>query len=203
MSAHYSLRTRSSRAGVATQQGTIRIPKKVAEVLGSQIQPGAALSAAPQVHASDTTLTEGMARSYSAVVASRPSSPVSSTEEEAPSGEAETLAHSARVEETLVNSTEVVSNNNIKNIVQTTTENHESDTSLLSEISEADDNDNPWTTVAHRRSRSLDSLKRNTKISNKVMIAQNRADRLTTEQDTVVNQAEKQLTNAQKEQLSC
>ena len=83
------------------------------------------------------------------------------------------------------------------------TENHESDTSLLSEISEADDNNSPWTTVAHRRSRSLDSLKKNTMTSNKVMIAHNQADRLTTEQDTVINQAEKQLTSAQKEQLSC
>ena len=161
------LRTCPSRAGV------IRTPKKVAEILGSQIQPGTALSAVPQVHTLDTTLTEGMTCSHSTVVASHPSSPVSSTEGEALSGEAETLAHSARVEETLVSSTEVISNNNIKNIVQTTTENHESDTSLLSEISEADDNDNLWTTVAHRRSRSLDSLKRNTKISNKVMIAQN------------------------------
>ena len=159
-------------------------------MLSSQIQPGAALSAALQVHTSDTTQTKGMTRSYSAAVASRSSSPVSSTEGEALSGEAETLAHSARVEETLVDSTEVVGNNNTKNIVQTNTENHESDTSF-SEISEADDNNNPWTTVAHRCSRSLDSLKRNTKTSNKVMIAQNQADNLTTEQDTVINQAEK------------
>ena len=121
MSAHYLLQTCPSHAGVATQQGTIWTPKKVAEILGSQVQPGAALSAVPQAHVSDTTLTKGMARSYSAVVASCPSSPVSSTKGEATSGEAEILACSARVEETLVNLTEVVSNNNTENIVQTIT----------------------------------------------------------------------------------
>jgi hypothetical protein len=201
MSAHYSLRTRPSHAGVATQPGMVRIPKKVTDVLGSQIQPGLASSAAPMAHASDNGLTEGVTRSYSDVVASHPSSPVSVTEGEAPSGEIEALAHSARVEETLVNTTEVISPHNTKNIVQTDSESHEGDTSSLSEISEAD-NKNPWTTVVHRRSRSLDSLKKDTKTAKKVKVVQNRVNKLTTEQDTVINQAEKQLTIAQKEQLS-
>lgn len=110
MSNHYSLRTRPSRAGLAIQQGMVRTPRKVADILGSQIQPGTALSATPQVHASDNRLTEDltqMTRSYSDVVASRPPSPVSATEGEAPSGEAEALARYARAEETLVNTTEV------------------------------------------------------------------------------------------------
>ena len=202
MSTHYSLRTRPSRAGVATQPGMVQIPKKVTDVLGSQVQPGTALSATPQAHALDNGLTEGVTRSYSDVVASRPSSPVSTTVEEAPSGLAEALARPARVEE-IVNKAEVVSKHNTNNIVQTDSENHESDTSSLSEVSEADENKNLWTTVVHRCSRSLDSLKKNTKTTKKVKVVQNRVNELTTEQDTVVNQAEEQLTIAQKEQLSC
>ena len=69
-----------------------------------------------------------MTRSYSNLVASRPSSPASAIGEEAPSSGAETLAHFARMEGTLVNETEEVSQNNTKNIV-TSSENHESDTS--------------------------------------------------------------------------
>ena len=201
MSTHYSLRTRPSRAGVATQQGIVQTTKKVADVLGSQAQPDTTLSTVSQAHASDNSPTEGVTRSYSDVVASRPSSPVFATEGEAPSGEAEAFAHPAKVEETLVDITKVVSAHNTKDIVQTDSENHESDTSSLSEISEADENSNPWTTVAHRRSRSLDSLKKDTKTTKKVEIVQNRVNKLTTEQDTVVNQAEKQLTIAEREQL--
>ena len=203
MSTHYSLRTRPSHAGVATQPGMVRIPKKVTDVLGSQVQPGTALSATPQAHMSDDGLTEGVTHSYSDVDASCPSSPVSTTVGEAPSSEAEALAHPARVEETLVNKAEVVSKHNTNNIVQTNSENHESDTSSLSEVSEADENKNPWTTVVRRRSRSLDSLKKNTKTTKKVKVVQNQVNELTTEQDTVVNQAEEQLTIAQKEQLLC
>jgi len=193
MSTTYSLQ---ARPGVAAQQGTVQAPKKIAEVLGSQIQPSADLHTTLVANAKDTPC------SYSDVVASRPPSPISGTEGDALSSDAEAFACPAKVEETLVNITEVVSANNTKNIV-TNSDNHESNTSSLSDLSNADKIENPWTTVVSRRSRSLDSLKRNAKPNKKVKVVQNRVNTLTMEQDTVVNQAEKQLTLAQKEQLSC
>jgi len=134
------------------------------------------------------------------VAASQPSSPASAIGEESPLGDAETLVCSARVEETLVTKTEVVSQNNTKNIVANY-ESYESDTSSLSDMSDLDDNQNPWTTVVCRCSRSLDSLTKNKKTVKKVKFVQNRVNSLTAEQDTVVNEAEKQLTSVQKEQL--
>ena len=198
MSAPYSLRTRPPRAGVAAQPGMVQATKKLTEVLGSQIQSGAVEHAEPAVRVANAKDT---ARSYSDVVASRPSSPASAIEEEAPSSDSEAFTRPVKVEGTLVNITEVVSTNNTKTIV-TNNDNHESDTSSLSDLSNTDKIKNPWTTVVSRRSRSLDSLKRDTMPSKKVKVVQNRVNTLTTEQDTIVNQAEKQLTTAQKEQLS-
>lgn len=149
----------------------------------------------------DSHTTEEATHSYSDVVASWPSSPISAIGEEAPSGDAETLAYSARVEQTLLNKAEVVRSNNTKNIV-TSSKNHENDTSSLSGLSDLDDSQNLWTTVAHRHSRSLDSLKKNKKTVKKVEIVQNPVNNLATEQDTVVMEAVKQLTSTQKEQIS-
>ena len=154
-----------------------------------------------ELHALDNRSTEGATCSYSDVVASRPSSPASAIGEDAPSGDAETLARSARVEEALVIETEVVSPNNTKNIVANF-EDHESDTSSLSDLSNPDNNQNPWTKVVHRRSRSLDSLRKNKMTVKKVKVVMSRDNGLTAEQDTVVNEAENLLTSAQKEQLS-
>ena len=154
----YTLRTRSTRAGMVVQQGTVQTPKIDTNILGSQERSNTASAVALELHALDNRSTEGATRSYSDVVASRPSSPASAIGEDAPSGDAETLARSARVEEALVIETEVVSPNNTKNIVANF-EDHESDTSSLSDLSNPDNNQNPWTKVVHRRSRSLDSLR--------------------------------------------
>jgi hypothetical protein len=92
----YTLRTRSTRAGVAAQQGTVQAPKIDTNVLGSQDRSNATSAVALEFHASNARDIEGAARSYSDVVASRPSSPASAIGEEAPLGDAETLARSAR-----------------------------------------------------------------------------------------------------------
>ena len=198
MSAPYTLRTRPSRAGVATQQGKVQVTKKIAEVLGSQALSGVALHAAPAVC---SAITKDMACTYSDVAASRPSSPASAMMEEALSSDAEAFARPAKVEEALVEKTEVVSTNNTKNIV-TNSKDHESDTSSLSGLSNLDEDQNLWTTVVLRRSRSLDSLRKNKKTVKIVKEVQNRVNNLTAEQNTVVIEAEKQLTSSQKEQLS-
>jgi len=197
---HYTLRTCPTHAGVAAQQGTVQTPNIGTNLLGSQ-ECSNVMAVTLEPHMSNAHVIEGVACSYSNIATSQPSSPASAIGEESPSGDAETLARSARVEETLVTKTEVVSQNNTKNIVANY-ESHESDTSLLSDMSELDDNQNPWTTVVHRHSRSLDSLTKNKKTVKKVKLVQNRVNSLTAEQDTVVNEAEKQLTSVQKEQLS-
>ena len=93
-----------------------------------------ASAVALELHMLDNRTTEGATHSYSDVVSSQPSSPASAIGEDAPSGDAEILAHYARVEEAIVIKTEVVSPNNMKNIV-TNFEDHESDTSSLSKWS--------------------------------------------------------------------
>ena len=142
-----------------------------------------------------------MAHTYSDVAAFRPSSPASTMMEEALSSDAEAFAHPAKVEEALVNKTEVVSMNNTKNIV-THSKDHESDTLLLSGLSNPDEDQNLWTTVVLRRSRSLDSLRKHKKTVKIVKEVQNQVNNLTAEQNTVVIEAEKELTSSQKEQLS-
>ena len=180
----YTLRTCSTCAGMVVQQGTIQAPKIDTNILGSQECSNTASAVALELHTLDNCTTDGATRSYSDVVASWPSSPASAIGEDAPSGDAETLARSARVEEALVIETEVVSPNNMKNIV-TNFEDHESDTSLLSDLSNRDNNQNLWTKVVHRRSRSLDSLRKNKMTVQKVKVVKNWENGLTAEQDTV------------------
>ena len=188
----YQTRARVSRSGLATQNGAPATLNFVTNNIGSQIPQESAHEAASTNPLADTS--EKPPRTYSEVAASRPSSPVFTSEEGTlrrppPKVQVQNTTTKERIPATAgvaFRNNDVVSD-------------RESDLSEPSEPSDKDDNPNPWIKVVPRRSRSLDSLS-NTRMNKDFISSKNKA--LRTEKETVINQAEEQLTTAQKKQIS-
>ena len=196
-STRYQTRARVSRSGLATQNGASAATNFVTNNLGSQIpresSPDAA-STSPARPLADSP--EKAPRTYSEVAASRPSSPVIASEE----GTLRRIPPKVQVQSTTAKeripaSAGVAFKND--NVVL----DRESDSSDLSETGDWDDNPNPWIKVVPRRTRSLDSL--NSARMNVNFITTNKnLKALKTGKETVLSQAESQLTTAQKKQIS-
>jgi hypothetical protein len=206
-STRYQFRARrSSRAGLATQQGTLSIPNPVTNVIGSQIPLEAtrgiadAMTVHPALsvrHAVDSSQATNPVRSYSDVAASRPSSPA--TDDGKP-GAANPLPRSnvQSTKDEVDNS--VITTSVDKDISAATAVHNNDDDSSLSDPSEPDENPNPWIRVVPRRSRSLGSLSHaGTKV---VEFETIKSKNLTKEQSSVVKQAEQKLTTEQKQKIS-